>query len=326
MQTTKSSSDTSSIRLIAVIVLYKMQLYNSPTLHTLLDAAAQTSKTDLELTILVHDNTPGGQEIGIIPEGISYQAAPENPGLAKAYNQALSLAKQGGQEWLLTLDQDTTLPANFLSQLAKYIRRFSKDPEVGAIVPQVLDGDRNLSPFRFVAGAFPQWYSRAHVGLSQVATYAVNSASTLRVSALATIGGYDPMFPLDISDINTFHHLHQRGFKVFIAGDLPIAHNFSLLNKHKRMTLSRYQALLWDECAFWDMNMGRLARLERLLRLGGRVCKDMLADGEADFRKMAIAEIRRRLSTSRPKRIAQWTSWATARINASESSTGTASV
>jgi len=303
----------SPARLLAVVVLYKMHPCDSPTLQTLLNAVGETSRAELEIEIFIQDNTPNGQDPSGIPDGIRYEAAPENPGLAKAYNRALDIANAEGYDWLLTLDQDTTLPTHFLTRIATLIRTLETSPTIGAIVPQVIDGNRNLSPFRFALGAIPRWFRHGYVGVSHRATYALNSAATLRVAALRQVGGYDPMFPLDISDISVFHRLHRFGHRVFLAGDLRIFHNFSILNKHRRMSLDRYRALLWDECAFWDMNMGRIARLERMVRLAGRVCKDLLTPEEAAFRKITITELQRRLSTSRTKRINEWTDWARAR-------------
>lgn len=300
-------------RLLAVVVLYKMQLRDSPTIQTLLRAIKEISPAKLEITIFVRDNTPGGQDPGVAPGLIRYEAAPTNPGLAEAYNRALDIADAENYDWLLTLDQDTTLPIDFLIRITESIKSLTPNKTVGAIVPQVVDGDRNLSPFRFALGAIPRWFPYGHVGISSQATYALNSAATLRVAALRSIGGYNPMFPLDISDINAFHRLYLHGYKVFVAGDLTILHSFSLLDKHRRMSLDRYRAQLWDECAFWDINMGGFARLERFVRLIGRVCKDLLTPEEADFRRITVIELRRRLLKSRSERISEWTDWARGR-------------
>ena len=310
----------SPIRLLAVVVLYRMRPCESSTLHTLLKAARETSRAELEMGIFIQDNTPGGQDPGELSPEIRYEAAPGNPGLAEAYNRALDIAHVEGYDWLLTLDQDTALPADFLVRIAKLARTLHSSSTIGAIVPQIMDGDRKLSPFQFVLGVVPRWFRYGFVGIPQRATYALNSAATLRVAALEQIGRYDPMFPLDISDINVFHRLHRSGQRVYFAGDICVSHNFSLLNKHGRMTLERYQALLLDECAFWDMNMGSLARLERMIRLAGRICKDLLTPKEAAFRRATIAELKRRLLTSRTRRIEEWKIWTAVRFASSSKS------
>jgi GT2 family glycosyltransferase len=294
------------VRVCAVIVLYKLGPSESPSLQTLLAAAEEVSSSEIKLQILIQDNTPGGQNPGVVPNCVRYEAAPDNPGLAHAYNRALKFAQANNYEWLLTLDQDTTLPRDYLVQMVKHMTHVDPDARICAIVPQMVDKGRNLSPFRFAAGFMPRWFAFGFTGTPHQATYALNSAAVLRVAALAEIGGYDYRFPLDVSDINLFHRLHAEGKRVFVAGDILVSHSFSLLNKDKRMSMDRYPTMLKDECAFWDLYMGPLARLERFVRLVGRVGKDYCFTDDPAFRRATLLEIKRRLTTRRGQRIAEW--------------------
>jgi len=308
-----SSSSRSVIRLLAVVVIYKMQPRDSSTLQTLLATAANIPSNELDLKILVWDNTPRGQDIGEFPDGILYEPAPHNPGLPQAYNRALKLAEGQGYDWLLTLDQDSFLPANFLARIADLARELGSVDAIGAIVPQVIADGRIISPFQFLFGSLPRWFGPGFIGISKRAAYAANSGATLRVRALLEIGGYDPMFPLDLSDTNLFHRLHASGKSVFIAGDLLMHHDFALLKKHARMSIDRYDASLLDDCAFWDIYMGPIARFERIVRLAGRACKDFFKSGESAFRKRTLLELKRRLLKPRQERISEWRAWATLR-------------
>jgi GT2 family glycosyltransferase len=305
-QAAPSSTPMLVVRVCAVIVLYKIRASDSPSLQTLLAAAEEVSSSEINLQILIQDNTPGGQNIGAIPGAIRYETAPENPGLADAYNGALEFAQANNYEWLLTLDQDTTLPRDYLVHMVKHVKHLDSDARICAIVPQMVDQGRNLSPFRFAAGFMPRWFAFGFVGTPSRATYALNSAAVLRVASLAEIGGYDYRFPLDISDINLFHRLHAAGKRVFVAGDILVSHSFSLLNKDKRMSMDRYPKMLRDECAFWDLYMGPLARLERFVRLVGRVGKDYFLTDDPAFCRATLLELKRRLMTRRTQRIAEW--------------------
>jgi GT2 family glycosyltransferase len=286
---------------------------DSPTLETLLEANLEASGLGLELGIIIQDNTPDRREHQNIPSGVRLISAPENPGLSSAYNRAIEIAELEGYEWLLTLDQDTILPRNFLIRVTELAKDLESTTEVGAIVPQVVSDGRLISPFRFAFNAVPRWFRHSVPGILTTATYAVNSAATLRVDALREVGGYDLMFPLDISDISLFHRLDLAHKKVFLAADLIVAHDFSMLGKQTRMSLERYRALLLDECAFWDLHMGVAGRIERLIRLAGRACKDLVKPGDKTFCRLTVAEILRRLTTSRKQRIAHWKQWAATR-------------
>jgi GT2 family glycosyltransferase len=311
----RSSSSQEITRLLAVIVIYKMRPLDSSTLQTLLASVENTTSENLYVKIIVWDNTPGGQDSGELPDGILYESAPHNPGLAQAYNQALELAEAEGYEWLLTLDQDSCLPTDFLEKISGFARELSQDKTVGAIVPGVIADGRIVSPFWFVFGV-PR-FGLGFGGTPKRAIYAVNSGSILRVSALREIGGYDPMFPLYVSDIHIFHRLFGSGKSVFIAGDVMVHHEVALMNKHTRMSIERYKDSLLDECAFWDLYMSPVARLERIVRFAVRAYRDRSIAKESRFWKTTLSELKRRLFTSRRKRIADWKKWATLRYSKS---------
>lgn len=301
------------VKIFAVLVLYKLRPRQSLSLRTLIDAARTCDPAELNLQVLIRDNTPGGGDSKGVPAAMSYEAAPDNPGLSSSYNRAIQIATEGHYEWLLTLDQDTELPPDYLKRIAEHCRSLKSHLDIGAIAPQVTEGARMLSPFLFAGGVLPRCFTRGFIGTNDSATYAVNSAAVLRIATLHDIGGYNEMFPLDMSDLNMFHRLHQSGRKVFIAGDIQISHEYSLFNKHERMSVERYKSMLIDECGFWDMSMGRLARFERIVRLMGRALRDSFNADEHAFRAVTVLELRRRLSTRRSCRIAGWIEFATAR-------------
>ncbi|WP_187290220.1 glycosyltransferase [Terriglobus saanensis] len=296
-------------RIFAVVVLYKTVPADSLTLQTLFRATNDPAKTSLRFSILIHDNTPGGQDPGTLPEGIRYVAATNNPGLAAAYNGAAATAKEEGYEWLLTLDQDTDLPVNTFDLLLQHMGRYpatSGGGQVGAIVPHVIDHGRPISPFRFRGGFLPCLLPGNFSGIAQPYTSAINSAALVRISALEKIGGYDERFPLNNSDSSLFHRLGEAGIRIAVAGDLRVQHELAIMNRQERMTTDRYRQLLADERAFWDLHMHFLGRVERMLRLLGRVCKDLLERRNADFRSLSLKEIRFRLLSRKRNRVKRW--------------------
>jgi GT2 family glycosyltransferase len=301
-----------AMTIFAVIVVYRMSAADSPTLTTLL-ASAATLHDDIKLTILVWDNTPGGQTPDELPASIRYHSAPDNPGLSMAYNWALDLAFKEGYEWLLTLDQDSILPIDFLSTMARVASQSGTSSNIGAIVPLVLAGERDISPFRFYLNAIPYWYSSKFNQSSKAVTYAINSAALLRVSSLKVIGGYNPLFPLDISDIEMFHRLHKSGASVHPVETLRVTHDFSILDKSRLMSLERYKAQLFDECAFWDMQMSGFARMERIVRLIGRALKDCRSRQSSAYLQITLLELKRRLLTRRSDRVRTWLNMANQR-------------
>ena len=161
--------------IFAVIVVFRVPPAETPSLQTLLMAAKNVTGNDLRLQITVVDNTPGGQPSGVLPPGVQYWARPNNPGLAGAYNEALRAAAREGFAWLLTLDQDTRLSADFLERMLQAKNQHENNDLVAAIVPHIHDGGRPISPFRFRGGFLPVVLPETASGVSGPHTSALNS-------------------------------------------------------------------------------------------------------------------------------------------------------
>jgi GT2 family glycosyltransferase len=297
-----TSPSTAQTSIFAILVIYKKLPAESPTLATLLNAAKMASP-GLRLFIQIADNTPGGQDAGAIPEGVAYYAAPDNPGLAKPYNDALAQAEREGFTWLLTLDQDTKLPEDFLAAMERYVRQYESMDRVAGIVPRIEDNGRLISPWRMLGGFLPWILAPGTDGVSKRFTSALNSSSLLRVAALRSLGGYDVRFPLHNSDTSLFYRLDLAGKRLVVAGDILVRHELAILNREARTTPERYCRLLIDECDFWDRHMSWTGRAERLVRLAGRVCKGYLRHEDPVFQSITLREIGRRLSTRRRDRL-----------------------
>lgn len=294
------------IRFLAVIVLHKLALHDSLSYQSLRAAAEHVDPRLSQLNLLVIDNAPAAPLSSPLPSWVRYERTFHNHGLASAYNHAMDLALAEGFEWMVTLDQDTDLPAHFFARLAEIADSLHSAPKVAAIVPQLVGDGRTLSPLRLRLGAFPDWYPHGFTGIPENKVFAFNSGSALRVSALRQAGGYDTRFWLDYSDTRLFCQLAKHGKQVMIAGDLQLSHNFSMLDKQKRMQAERYRELLAAETALWNMEMNRLAGLERTIRLAGRYVKHHLNKDQLEFRKETARALFVRLFRSKKWHRRDW--------------------
>jgi GT2 family glycosyltransferase len=295
----------SPIRFLAVIGLYQRTALDSATFRSLQEARSKLCDRG-QISILLYDNTPGEACSTEIEPNVHYFKTGHNDGLAEAFNFALRMAAGAECEWLITLDQDTSLPVHFLARVAEIAELVRRDPSVAAIVPQISGDGRMLSPNWFWAGAIPRWFPRGFVGVPKHPTFAFNSASTLRVSALQEIGGYSPWFWLDHCDSLLYWQLNRYEKKVFVAGDLQVSHDFSMLDRNSRMSASRYHNMLIAEAAFWDLAMNPLARMERTLRLIRRCCSYMITGDNPAFCRETARALKQRLFSSRTSRLELW--------------------
>jgi glycosyltransferase involved in cell wall biosynthesis len=291
---------------LAVVPLYHTQPTGSIGFRSLIAASACCA--DVGLAVLLYDNTPSGQESVSLPANVRYVAGSSNAGLATAYNRALEIAGAESAKWLLTLDQDTRLPPEFIAKMGAHMAKVEDELSVAAIVPRVVGDGRALSPYWFRVRAFPTWIAPGYTGIPQEAVFALNSASILRVAALRQAGGYDPWFWMDDSDACMYRRLHRNGKRVYVAGDIVVEHNFSMLDMNRRMTPGRYENIMRAETAFWDLNMNALAGCERTLRLTARLVKHVLRKDDPELRRITRQFLWKRLFQGKQRRIEDWRS------------------
>ena len=126
---------------------------------------------------------------------------PENRGIARSLNDGLAFAGEHGVPWLLTVDQDTTLPVGYVDSLLA-----AADPRVGVIGAEII-GD--------VGGDLR--YPCRDVGGHLVTEEVFQTGSLWSVNALRTIGGFDEGFGIDAVDAAACLGLREAGFAVVLA-------------------------------------------------------------------------------------------------------------
>lgn len=307
---TENGPDTNSI--LAVIVLYKMHPRESPAFKTLEAAISRWEAGRNCIRILLYDNTPGGCDPGPLPEGIRYEAASYNGGLAGAYNWALAIAQSEKCVWLLTLDQDTRLPSDYLERMTRLTHELELDDSIAAIVPRLTDGSRAISPMSIKFWG-QQYLPADFTGIGRGEIHALNSASLFRVTALRKIGGFDPYFWLDYVDMNVYHQLYLCGNHVYVAGDIEVEHELSLLHRASLDT-DRFRNVLAAESAYCDLYGGWIKGLVLTARLLVRIGLQRRRGDAPALSRVTLDAFKRRLFASRASRIECWRREATQRL------------
>ncbi len=300
--------DQSPVRVFAVIVLYKTQLGESAAFRTLRAAISILQKGRAEINTLLYDNTPGGQNVGVLPAGVEYKADLENGGLPSAYNYALEIAYQQRFDWLLTLDQDTSLPIDFLYKLCAAAMLVTPMKAVVAILPYITSDGRVVSPLALRKySTLTRYFPDGFVGIPLENMYAINSASTFKVSALKAVGGYDSRFHLDFSDLVIHHRLHSQNLRVFVAGNIHVEHEVSGFDLKNRSTPDRYEDTYRAEEAAYDECMGRVAGIVLAVRIVHRLTYQLWRNGGSfSHFRIGLRFLCRRLFYSQKRRMESW--------------------
>jgi GT2 family glycosyltransferase len=298
-------------RIFAVIVLYKQRPSVSVTVATLARALRENPAVDCD--VLIHDNSPSSDVAADeLPEGFRYYPSPVNRGLYAAYEGARLFAQaQGtgvpvqGSDWLLTLDQDTALPADFFKAIELGLRAAKDDPRIAVIVPHLGEGKRLLSP-AYVGLSRTTPMPASFSGVPTREARAFNSAALLRVEALDAIGGFDPCFWLDHLDSWLHHQLYVHGWRMYVLDSVHLEHHFSLLNYRDRVSLAHLRNFLAAESAYFDQYCSPLAGAAHTVQLAGRLVKQALRRETREVRRATWRALWQRLTVSKSKRVAAW--------------------
>lgn len=292
-------------RILAVIVLYKVQPASSVAYQTLRTAISRLGEQQSSIRILLYDNTPHAEPPNDLPEDADYHAASHNEGIAGAYNFALRLAVSEGFPWMLTLDQDTQLPTEFLVRMSAIAGGLKDNHQTGAIVPHLLHDGMLASPVRMRPWGV-SYLPRESAGFLKGEIHALNSASLFRVGALQQIGGFDPFFWLDYQDADVYRKLHQCGRRIYVADNLDVTHDLSLRSEHQSMPADRYWNYLQAESAYCDLHRGHVGGIALAARLLVRLWRQRGNGRDPALRQLTQRALLRRLCQSRRARIQEW--------------------
>ena len=292
-------------RILAVIVLYKVKASQSVSLQTFMTAFDQLGKESQNVQLLLYDNTPDGVVNEPAPANVRIYRAGHNDGIAGAYTYAMRMAQQESCEWLLTLDQDTILPVDFLLRTQAIVGQLRNANEVGAIVPHLVKAGRVLSPVRIRPWGVT-YTPLKNSGLLPGEAHAFNSGSLFRVSALQQIGGFDERFWLDYQDASVFRRLNMCGKRIYLADGIRLEHDLSLISSEREIRPERFQSFLLAESAYCDLYRSWTAGCFLTCRLLVRNLLQYLKGTAPAIRRLTREALNRRLFRTRSWRINYW--------------------
>jgi GT2 family glycosyltransferase len=258
------------MKLTIVVVFYKQAIEESKTFRTLRQSLFTKESQLTELVL--YDNSPEKQGFSAQQyEGISitYFHDARNLGIATAYNYALAVARKNGSEWLLLLDHDTELTAEYMQQV---MNLEEKNTDIAAVVPKINSENQLISPV-YSHSLRPLQGEKPVPGIQRKPVMAINSGSLIRVDFLTKIDGFNEDFPLDYLDHWLFHEIYSKGYKARLL-DVTLEHELSVMD-YSRVSLARYQSILESEIRFFRNYHQDLYKSYRI-QLAKRFLKQLL--------------------------------------------------
>lgn len=131
-----------------------------------------------------------------------------NRGIARGLNDGLAFAVAHGATWLLTVDQDSSLPPDYVAALLA-----ASTDGVGVIGAEIIsDASGDVR--------YPTTQSDGHLATEEV----FQTGSLWSVAALTAIGGFDESLGIDAVDAAACLRLRERGFIVALAAGVRLEH------------------------------------------------------------------------------------------------------
>lgn len=138
-----------------------------------------------------------------------------NTGIARGLNEGLIAAVESSSAWLLTVDQDTVLPGDYVTAMLAWLDRYHdlKSP-IGVVgAGEVIDGEATIRyPSTIVEGV-------------RTTAEVIQTGSLWRVEGLRSIGGFDESFGIDAVDAAACVRLRAAGYLVAVADGIGLRHS-----------------------------------------------------------------------------------------------------
>lgn len=173
-------------------------------------------QTMVGTTVVSDDASPATFDELLRSSPVSVIRHRERQGIARSLNIGLATALESDAQWLLTVDQDSDLPAQYVDHL---LATAKSAQEAGLLVGVVAAQTVNIPGADL---GYPARYEAGHLVTAEV----FQSGSLWSVAALAEIGGFDESFGIDAVDAAACLRLRERGYRIVLADGTSFHHRY----------------------------------------------------------------------------------------------------
>lgn len=141
----------------------------------------------------------------------------KNLGIAAALNYLMKYCEDNNILWMLSLDQDSICPSNYVIDMMPYL---SLDKKIGIVAPVI--NDRNIG----IVGHLPK---EKYMNVNTCIT----SGAFVRVDIWKCVNGYDEYMFIDSVDFEFCYKVRKLGYKIIQIRDVQLVHELGNSKKCK---------------------------------------------------------------------------------------------
>lgn len=193
-------------------------------------------QTDNAFEILIIDNASEPQDVKALDEGLmglppTFRVIKnkENLGFSGGNNIGIRQAMERGGDWILLINNDTTVAKDFIASLKKHLTAVHS-PLIG--IPLEEDGGRVA-----YAGLI-SWFAptlQHAFRMEEVIDkrfYAIGGGVAMHRELIEAVGLWDERYFLYFEDADFSERVHRKGYDISIATNLRITHEASSTTRH----------------------------------------------------------------------------------------------
>ena len=235
-----------SNNILFCIVCFREKFWETESFRDLVNSY-QISQSQLNLNIHVFDNTDIEKwsiedYVPIYNINIHYTHNSKNPGISAAFNYFANFANEKAFEWLVFLDQDTTLPRCFYQTYLDNTKHIKNN---WIAFPLVSTTKCLISPSYYFLYRTKVIKKELLNEIELNSVTAINSGLMIKTQKFLEYGGYNENLRIDFCDHEFIERLNgKKIFATILAVNLQ--QDFSAETNNKKKSIERYKMYTKD--------------------------------------------------------------------------------
>lgn len=231
------------IEIVFGIVTYKEIFWKTVTFVNLINSIREYTNPNRVIIYVVDNTNIEGWYVEVPKEYKDFVIYEKmwNPGISVAYNKIQKYALNNNIEWIVLLDQDTTLPTNTIDIYMKSINR--RDIRIKAPIVYIEKGILSPSIYKNYHSFLLKNLSPGIMSFKNISC--INTGLMINTLFFEEVGGYNENLKLDFCD-HDFIERVKRKTDVLEILSISFYQDFSSATHTKEQAIERYKRYIID--------------------------------------------------------------------------------